>query len=386
MRSAAIDRRSWTTKSTRLLSLDVMRGITIAFMILVNNGGDEQHAYSQLRHAFWNGWTATDLIFPTFLFLVGVSIVLSFDRRLDNGVSRKLLLVRTLRRTATLFLLGLVVNGFPYFDLGTLRIYGVLQRIAVCFLVGSALYLWDRRVSSKTAIVAVALIGYWVLLRWVPVPGMGYPGKNIPLFDPQANLAAYLDRHLFPGRLYNGIRDPEGLLSTLPALGTTLLGVLTGIWLRSKFSASQKALWMLVAAIAAIALGSVWNPWFPINKNLWTSSYVLFAAGCSLVGLTICYWALEIRQWRRGWNYFWLVFGKNAIAAYVLSELLATGLAVITVNTGVGKMRLQRYLFLQMFGPVHNLPVASLLYSICFLLLCFVPLAILYRKKIFLKV
>ena len=141
-------------------------------------------------------------------------------------------------------------------------------------------------------------------MRWVPVPGLGLPGKDIPLFDPQANLAAYFDRLLFPGRLYNGIRDPEGMLSTLPALGTTLLGVLMGIWLRSKFSASQKTLWMVVAGVAGIALGLFWKPWFPINKNLWTSSYVLFAAGCSLIVLTICYWALEIMQWKRGWTYF----------------------------------------------------------------------------------
>jgi predicted acyltransferase len=387
MNSTTIAQPNLPGKSARLISLDVMRGITIAFMILVNDSGDEQHSYSQLKHATWNGWTATDLIFPTFLFLVGVSVVFSFESRLARGASKRALFFHTLRRSAVLFLLGLVVNGFPYFHWDTLRIYGVLQRIAICFFLASALYLWDRRVSSKVAMVAIALIGYWILLRWVPVPGFGMPGRDIPLFDPRANLTAYIDRHIFPGRLYNDIRDPEGLLSNLPALGTTLLGVLTGIWLRSKRSASQTAFWMMVAGIGGIGLGLVWNQWFPINKNLWTSSYVLLAAGCSLIGLTICYWAIEIQQWKRGWTYPWLAFGTNAITAYVLSELLSAALGAIRVNTGAGgRLTLERYIFLRVFVPVHDLALASLLYAICFVLVCFVPIAILYQKKIIIKV
>ncbi|MEO6924110.1 MAG: DUF5009 domain-containing protein, partial [Bryocella sp.] len=169
-----------------------------------------------------------------------------------------------------------------------------------------------------------------------------------------------------------------------PALATTLLGVLTGIWLRSKRSTSQKALWMLISGIVSIGLGMIWNRWFPINKNLWTSSYVLFAGGCSLVGLAICYWAIEIKQWKRGWTYFWLAFGTNAITVYVFSELLNPALNAIHVHGG--KLTLQRYIFLQAFAPVHNLPIASLLYSICFMLVCFILGAILYRKRIFIKV
>ena len=386
MSSATIAPQRLLTKSTRLVSLDVIRGITIAFMILVNNNGDEEHAYSQLRHAVWNGWTATDLIFPTFVFLVGISIVFAFESRLERGASRKSLLSHTFRRAAILFLLGVVVHGYPYFHLHTLRIYGVLQRIAICFLLASLLYLWDRRAGSKIAIVVIALLGYWILLRWVPVPGFGMPGRDIPLFDPRANLAAYIDRHIFPGRLYNGIRDPEGLLSTLPALATTLLGVLTGIWLRSKRAASQKALGMMIAGIAAIGLGLIWNTWFPINKNLWSSSFVLFAAGCSVTCLAICYWAVEIKQWKRGWTYVWLVFGSNAITAYVLAEILSATLSAIPVHMGAQKLDLRRYLFLRVFVPVHDLSVASLLYSVCFILVCFVPIAVLYHKKILIKV
>jgi predicted acyltransferase len=318
--------------ANRLVSLDVLRGITIAFMILVNNG-IQNYAYPALEHAEWNGWTPTDLVFPTFLFLVGVSIVFPFESRLGRGASKSALLVHTFRRACILFALGLVVNGFPHFPLATLRIYGVLQRIAICFLIASILYLLDRRATSKIAMVLVALFGYWVLLRWVSVPGFGIPGRNIPLFDPTHNLGAYIDRHIFPGRLYRGVRDPQGLLSTIPALGTTLLGMLTGMWMRSKRNAALKAWGMLAAGVLGILLGVLWGHWFPINKNLWSSSYVLFAAGCALMALSICYWAIDIKNWENGRTYIWLVFGMNAITAYVFAELLSSTLNAINIHT-----------------------------------------------------
>ena len=383
--SLAIDRRfSSPLPTNRLVSLDVLRGITIAFMILVNNG--KAYPYPALEHSVWNGWTPTDLVFPTFLFLVGITIVFSFESRLSKGSSKSSLLFHTFRRALILFLLGLVVNGFPYFPLGTLRIYGVLQRIALCFLISSILYLLDRRPGSKVVIVVVALVGYWILMRWVPVPGFGLPGRDIPLFDPTRNLAAYFDRHIFPGRLYRGVRDPEGLLSTLPALGTTLLGMLTGMWLRSKRSPALKAWGMLVAGVLGISLGLLWGRWFPINKNLWTSSYVLFAAGCSLVALAICYWAVDIKNWKNGWTYVWLVFGTNAITAYVFSELFATTLSKIHIHIGAAKVSLSSYVFLKCFMEIPSHHLASLGYSISFVVVCFVPTFLLYRKKIFLKV
>jgi predicted acyltransferase len=306
--STAIDHRPPSgLPANRLVSLDVLRGITIAFMILVNNG-IQNYAYPALEHAEWNGWTPTDLVFPTFLFLVGVSIVFPFESRLGRGASKSALLVHTFRRACILFALGLVVNGFPHFPLATLRIYGVLQRIAICFLIASILYLLDRRATSKIAMVLVALFGYWVLLRWVSVPGFGIPGRNIPLFDPTHNLGAYIDRHIFPGRLYRGVRDPQGLLSTIPALGTTLLGMLTGMWMRSKRNAALKAWGMLAAGVLGILLGVLWGHWFPINKNLWSSSYVLFAAGCALMALSICYWAIDIKNWENGRTYYLACF------------------------------------------------------------------------------
>jgi predicted acyltransferase len=371
--------------SNRLVSLDVLRGITIAFMILVNNGVSN-YAFPPLEHAEWNGWTPTDLVFPTFLFLVGVSIVFSFETRLSRGASKSSLLLHTFRRAVILFVLGLVVNGFPYFPLATLRIYGVLQRIAICFLIASILYLLDRRPASKIVIVVVALFGYWILLRWVPVPGFGMPGRDIPLFDPVRNLGAYMDRHIFPGRLYRGVRDPEGVLSDIPALATTLLGMLTAMWLRSKRSPSIKARGMLAAGVLGILLGQLWGLWFPINKNLWSSSFVLFAAGIALVALSICYWAIDIKNWKTGWTYVWLVFGMNAITAYVFAELLSGSLSAIHIHTGTQTVSLSGYLFTHVFAAIPSPHLASLAYSITIVAICFVPAAILYRQKIFLKV
>jgi predicted acyltransferase len=374
------------TSTSRLIALDVLRGITIAFMIMVNNNGDGAHAYWAMKHAAWNGFTPTDLVFPTFLFLVGTSIVFSFESRLSKGVSRTSLFLHTLRRAAVLFLFGLVVNGFPFFHLSTLRIYGVLQRIAICFLCASVLYLWDRRAASKVAIVIACLLGYWILMRWVPVPGFGVPGRDVPLLDKDANLVAWLDRHIFPGRLYEGTRDPEGLLSDLPAMGTILLGVLTGIWLRSTRALQQKFQGMLGAAFSFLVIAAIWNHWFPINKKMWTSSYVLFAAGWTLLAFAICYWAVEIKGWKRGWTGLPLVFGMNAITAYIFSELLASVLYTVRVPSGAVPMDLQRFLFTKIFAPIGNLAFASLLYSIAFALFCAIPVAILYRKKIFLKI
>lgn len=369
------------TAIARLISLDVLRGITIAFMILVNNGG--QYAYWPLRHSDWNGWTPTDLVYPTFLFVMGTSIVFSFESRLSRGVSKKSLALHTLRRFVILYLLGLVVNGFPFFHLATLRIYGVLQRIAICFLICSFLYLWDRGAKSKTAVAVACLLGYWILMRFVPVPGYGVPGRDIPFLDKDANIVAWLDRHMFPGRLYEGVRDPEGLLSNIPAFATTLLGMLAGIWLRSKETIHEKFAGLLGSGLVLILLGELWNPWFPINKKLWTSSYVLFAAGVSLVGLALCYWAVEIRGWKKGWTYFWLVFGTNAITAYVVSELLASGLGSIKLGS---KQSLSSFIYLDAFQRVQPSAIGALLFAIAFVMVCWLIVWPLYVKRIFIKV
>jgi predicted acyltransferase len=385
VRDSAIQRAS-PNKPSRLISLDVVRGITIAFMILVNDNGSERYAYWPLKHAAWNGWTPTDLVFPSFLFLVGVTIVFSTDSRRARGESRKALLLHAVRRAVILFLLGLVVNGFPRFPLHTLRIYGVLQRIAICYLVASVLYLSSRRVAVLAGVALAALFGYWVLMRWVAVPGFGVPTHQIPLLDKNANWVAYLDRKIFPGRLYEGLRDPEGLLSDIPSLATALLGVLTGLWLSARDSLRKRAAWLLVAALCGLALGKFWSLWFPINKKLWTSSYVLFAAGVTLLVLAVCYFLVEVRQWKRAWTFPWIVFGSNAIVAYVFSELLASTLSSMQVESAGGAVNLQYLIYNRAFSSIVNPSFGSMLYSLAYVAVCFVPVLILYRKQIFIKI
>src|SRR5580658_9433469 len=243
--NAAVQNEATASSASRLMSLDLFRGATIAGMILVNNAGDGNAAYWPLKHAQWNGWTPTDLVFPFFLFIVGVSMIFSFASRLKHGDSRAHLMLHVVKRAAILFAIGVfVVNSFPdRYDLHSIRIEGVLQRIALCYLVCSVVVLWTGT-RARVAVIAICLVGYWVLMRFVPVPGFGVPTHDIPLLDPDRNLAAWLDRLVFPGHLYEGTRDPEGVLSTIPAVATSLLGMLTGQWLRSSRTTASKTLGM----------------------------------------------------------------------------------------------------------------------------------------------
>jgi len=375
----------------RLISLDVVRGITIAFMIMVNNNGGPG-SWRFMNHATWNGLTPTDLVFPTFVFVVGVSVVFAFDARLARGATRARLAWHTVQRAAVLILLGIVVNSFPFFQLPHMRFYGVLQRIAICYLVVGLFYLWDNRAWTKVVALVVALVGYWVLVRWVPIPGVGTPGRDVPFMDMTQNLVSWIDRLVFPHHLYlyapdHNVRDPEGLLSDLPAIGTALLGVLTGLWLRSDKTASFKANGLAVGALCSLALGYFWALWFPLNKNMWTSSFVLVAAGYSLALLTFAFWAIEVRGWRKGWTWVWLVFGSNAIAAYMVSELLPGVLDNVTVPDGPGRHAVLNFaIFEHVFAHIPNPHWAAFAYSVTFTAVCFIPVWILYRKKIFLKV
>jgi predicted acyltransferase len=382
-----------TTKPDRLLSLDLLRGLTIGFMILVNNNGDGIRAYWALKHADWNGFTPTDLVFPTFLFLVGISTVLSTAHRLARGATRQSLFLHTLRRAVILFLLGIVVNSFPFFHLHTMRFYGVLPRIAICYFIVATLYIFRPEWRTKAAFAVTALIGYWLLMRFVPVPGYGTPTHEIPLLDRDANLVAWLDRQIFSAsHLYERTRDPEGLLSTLPALATALLGLLTGVWLRTSHTLAYKARGIAVAGLTCVLLGSLWNLTFPINKKLWTSSYVLFAGGLSLLLLALAIWIVDIRSAKqkrsenaRPSSLFTplLVFGTNAITAYVFSELLAATFDEIRVGPGIS---LQQSLYHSILGAIPDPAFASLLYSIGFVLICWLVVYPLYRQKIFIKI
>ena len=379
-----------TSPVQRLLSLDVVRGITIAFMIMVNNNGGPG-SWHFMNHAQWNGLTATDLVFPTFVFVVGVSVVFAFDARLARGASRGELVRHTLQRAAVLVIFGIIVNSFPLFALAHMRFYGVLQRIAVCYAVVGLFYLYDQRASTKVIALVVSLLGYWVLVRWVPVPGAGVPGRDIPLMDVTQNLVSWVDRHIFPYHLYlyspdHNARDPEGLLSDLPAIGTALMGVLTGIWLRSTRSVPVRAVGLAAASVASLAIGYLWSLAFPLNKNMWTSSFVLVAAGYSLALLTLVFWAVEQRGWRKGWTWPWLVFGSNAIAAYMFSELVPGILYNITFSSEGKRTDVVAWLIHHVFANIPDRGWAAFAYSVSFTAFCLIPVWILYRKKIFLKI
>jgi len=374
--------RAESARPSRLLALDLFRGITIAGMILVNNAGDERAAYWPLRHAQWNGWTPTDLIFPFFLFIVGVAMAFSFPARLARGVRRRELLGHVLWRGAALFAIGLFLNGFPnHYQLDQWRVYGVLQRIAICYVLVAVLELGTGW-RAQLAVAAAALAGYWLLMRFVPVPGFGIPVHDVPLLDPDRNLAAWLDRKLLAGHLYEVTRDPEGVLSTIPAVATCLLGLVTGKWLRSPRSPESKVLGLVFSGLSLAILGKVADVWFPINKKLWTSSYVLFTAGLALICLAILYWVVDVRGRRGPWTKPVLVFGKNAIAAYVFAEVVAH----LVDRLHVGRLTAQEWIHAKFFRPLASPANASLLYALAFVLVCWCVMALLYRRRIFFKV
>jgi predicted acyltransferase len=377
-----------SAKPQRLMSIDIYRGLAVAGMILVDNPGSDDLAYGPIKHAEWNGWTCADFIFPSFLFLVGVSMMFSYSARLQRGESRQKIFRHGVVRSLILFLIGLFVNAMPIYglDLHTWRIYGVTQRIALCYLVAAILVLWSDRRGQVIALFA-CLIGYWVVLRFVPVPGFGVPGHDIPFMDPERNIVAWLDRKLLMGRLYDKVRDPEGLISSIGAMGTTLMGVLTGHWLRSHASGRTKALCLVGFGIASFIAGSAWNYWFPINKNLWTSSFVLLTGGFALVFLAFLYWALDIKNWRGGWTMPVLVFGMNAIAGFVADSFVYGPGYTFTVKAANGAdiswHEAAQAKFLSFgFNPAN----ASLIYSLAAVLFCWFLLWLLWRKRIFLKV
>jgi predicted acyltransferase len=371
-----------TQPSQRLLSLDVLRGITVALMILVNNAGSSKNSYAQLRHSAWNGCTLTDIVFPTFLFIVGASIVLAFGRRIAQNTPRGLILHQVLKRSLLIIVIGLVINALPYFHLTDLRYYGVLQRIAICYALASVVYLYAG-ISGAGIVAVLSIVGYWLLLVHVRVPGYGTPGVNLPLLNPEGNLAAWLDRFLIPTtHLYrHTVYDPEGLLSTIPALATTLIGLLAVTVLQTSRSARARAALLFLSGVLLIVAGLVWSHWLPLNKRLWTSSFALFTSGIAMVLFALLFYCIDGPITLRRGLTPWLIFGRNALTAYILSEVLAIVLSAVTLSRGE---TLQQFLYrlLPPFGPP---PVVSVTYSILFVLICFLPVGYLYRHKIFLK-
>lgn len=371
--------------STRLLSLDFFRGVTVAAMVLVNNPGDWGHIYAPLEHALWNGWTPTDLIFPFFLFIVGVSITFALDSaRKRNEERRKGLIGKILKRSLTLFLLGFFLNFFPKFDITTVRILGVLQRIALVYLACSLIFL-NTTPRQQIYILCGLLIGYWLLMTGIPVPGVGYAN-----LEPTTNLAAWLDRTvLTPAHVYKPAKvwDPEGLLSTLPAIGTGIIGMLTGRWLRSDRPAAEQIAWLFTMGCLITLGGLIWDGFFPINKALWTSSYVLLAGGLAMLGLALCFWLIDVQQGRKGVLPF-VAFGVNAITVFFLSGMIPRIMSMINITLPDGtQIGSREYLYRTFIAPPFADPKnASLAGALTFVLIWAGILWWMYRKNVIIKI
>jgi predicted acyltransferase len=368
----------------RLHSLDVFRGITIAAMLLVNNPGTWAAVYPPLRHADWHGWTPTDLIFPFFLFIVGVAMAFSFGKQLASGEGRGALAWKSTKRAAILFGLGLVLHSYPWvgYDYAQLRIPGVLQRIGLAFLAASVIMLWMGW-RGRLAATATLLVGYWAMMSWVAVPGVG-----AGVLEPGQDLGAFVDRAVFgTDHLWASSRtwDPEGLLSTLPAVASVLLGVFAGEWLRSGRSHEVITRGLLLAGAAGVVLGLAWDPFFPINKPLWTSSFVVFTAGMAALGFAICYWLVDVKGYRR-WAFPFVVFGVNAIAAYFLSSLMAQEIGMARLAGDGAGATVKGWIYENVFASWLSPLDASLAFALAFVLFWMTVMWMFYRKRIFIKV
>ena len=367
----------------RLRSLDVFRGLTIAAMILVNNPGSWSYVYAPLNHAEWHGATPTDWIFPFFLFIVGVSIAFAIGQRKESGADRKDLVRKILWRSLIIFAIGLFLSAYPHFDWSTLRIPGVLQRIALVYGITAILFLWlDLR--QMFWLGAGCLLAYWGMLTLVPVPG-GFP----PNFEPATNLGAWIDASLLGGHLWSQSKvwDPEGLLSTLPALATSISGILAGAWLQSDRDHFEKTAGLMVTGTILLAGGLVWNAVFPINKQLWTSSYVLYTSGLAMLVFGVLYWWIDIHGHHRGTLPF-VVYGTNALIVFAVSGLLARTLNAIHVTDSAGNVAsIKAWLWTSVFERAFDSPYnASLAHAIVYVLLLLGFAWLLYSRRIFIKV
>jgi predicted acyltransferase len=374
----------------RLTSLDVFRGITIAGMILVNMVGVADDMYPLLDHAKWNGCTPTDLVFPFFLFIVGVAMTFSLSKYTGDNKPTSAVYWRILRRAAILFALGLLLNGFwnkgvGTFDLSNIRFMGVLQRISLTYLLASLAVLNLPR-KGQWILAAGLLLGYWLVMMYVPVPGYG-----AGVLTREGNLGAYIDRliipkvHLYKGDGFNFLGDPEGLFSSVTAVVNVLAGYFAGEWIRSQPVKSRTSIGLALFGIGCLIIGWAWGWTFPINKKLWTSSYVVFSSGWALLLLGACYELIEVRLIRR-WSKPFEIMGLNAIALFVPSVLLIKILAKTTVGSGENAPSTYNWIYQNFFASWAGALNGSLFLAIATVLLWFAVAILMYRQRWFLKV
>lgn len=372
-------------QSKRLLSLDVFRGITIAGMILVNTPGTWEYVYPPLLHADWHGVTPTDWVFPFFLFIVGVAIPLALGKRLARGDNKQQIMLKILRRTLLIFAIGLFLAGFPKFDLANIRIPGVLQRIALVYFFCSLIFVYIKGWRTQLMISIGLLVLYWVLMTLIPVPG-GYP----PNLQPETNLGAWLDRtilgsqHLWKQAV---TWDPEGLLSTMPAIVTGMVGVFTGLWIKTERNDYQKLTGMFAIGTILLALSLTWDIFFPINKKIWTSSYVLYTGGVALLFLGVVYWLVDVLQYKT-WIKPFVVYGTNALFAYIMSSFIVKLMLIPKFEQpDGGTQNLYGKIYTDIFEPMFASPYnASLAFAITYVLFILGLTWLLYWRKIFIKV
>jgi predicted acyltransferase len=336
--------------ANRLMSLDVFRGATIATMVLMNNqGGPPTVRFAPLRHAEWHGWTFADLVFPFFLWIVGVSMAFSFAQRIEQHAGRGMLLQHALRRAALIFGLGLLLNGFPHFNIETIRVPGVLQRIAICYLIGAIIFLYASWRAQIYWIIALSMV-YWMMMTLIPVPNYGSG-----VLSPKGNFARYVDHLLLSGHLSDQATDSLGVVGTLPATTNVLFGVLCGQLLgRQEWDAREKTIWMFVAGVALMSLAGLLQHLLPINKKLWTPSYAVLTSGFAFLGFACCYWVIDVLV-KKDWCRPLAIYGTNAIVIYAASILLGE------LMSGSG---MKWRLYTRVFSAIAPPGLASLLYAL----------------------
>lgn len=361
--------------SNRLVFLDAMRGFTIAAMILVNFPGDEDHVFAPLRHTVWNGLTPTDLIAPFFLFIVGISIVLSYKSRLATAEPKAELYKKIVVRALKLYALGIFLNLLPYFNFAELRYTGVLPRIAFVFLPCAFLYL-NTSARQQAWTGALLLITYWLCMTLIPTPGTGKV-----MLEPGVNLAAWVDLQLLPGKMWQGTWDPEGILSTFPSIATGITGMLAGHLLISSRTSTIKVIYLMIAGLISCIAGYIWSLAFPVNENLWTSSFVLITSGMASLILGAAYYVVDIRGFKTG-STTGVIFGSNAITVYVLADILALIFYIFPVQNE----RIINELVVQGLTAIgSSAKLASLIFAMIFVCINFIPALILFKRKIFIK-
>lgn len=358
----------------RILSLDAFRGYTVAAMIMVNFPGSWDHVFPTLRHSKWNGLTFTDLVAPFFLFIVGISICLAYSPKLSPKIDKGPLYRKILWRGLKIFAVGMFLNALPHFDLANLRWTGTLHRIAVVFVISALIFL-NTNWKQQAWLAAFLLVGYWIVMTTIPTPGFGKV-----MLEPGQNLAAWVDSKYLPGKMWEGNWDPEGIMSTIPSTATCILGMLAGRILSAAIAPAMKVNYLFLAGTVSSVLGYFWGLVFPVNENLWTSSFVLVTAGFAAMILASFYLITDIMGYT-AWSKPGVIFGANAITAYVLGDVLS----LLFYQLPLGSHSLNQHAVAAMTSLGIMPELASWMYALIFVSISFIPVWIMFRRKVFIK-